>query len=202
MPADLSAVSWPVRTTRLTIRPARAADADATWRFRRLPAVERWISRPANTLTEYRAKFVDPERLAKTLIVELDGAVIGDLMLAPDDAWAQSDVQDHARGVQAELGWCLSPDHHGHGYATEAVTELIRICFADLGLRRVTASCFADNTTSWRLMERVHLRREQHTVRDSLHRSGQWLDGYGYALLAEVKRPRLGAAVMWVAALG
>jgi len=185
VPADLSAVSWPVRTTRLTIRPARAADADATWRFRRLPAVERWISSRANTLAEYRTTFADPDRLAKTLVVELDDAVIGDLMLAPDDAWAQSDVHDQARGVQAELGWCLHPDHHGHGYATEAVTELIRICFADLGLRRVTASCFAGNTASWRLMERLHLRREQHTVRDSLHRSGQWLDGYGYALLAE-----------------
>ena len=87
--------------------------------------------------------------------------------------------------MQAELGWCLDPAHHGHGYGTEAVGELLRICFADLGLRRVTASCFADNTASWRLMERLHLRREQHTVRDSLHRDGQWLDGYGYALLAE-----------------
>ena len=28
------------------------------------------------------------------------------------------------------------------------------------------------------------MRREQHTIRDSLHRSGRWLDGLGYALLA------------------
>ncbi len=185
MPADLSAVSWPVRTTRLTIRPAITADADATWRFRRLPAVEQWMSSRSATVEQYRTKFTEPDRLAKTLIVELDGAVIGDLMLAVEDAWAQSDVEDQARGVQAELGWCLDPAHHGQGYATEAVTALLRICFDDLGLRRVTASCFADNTASWRLMERAHLRHEQHTVRESLHRCGQWLDGYGYALLAD-----------------
>lgn len=185
MSADLSAVSWPAPTARLTIRPARADDADATWRFRRLPAVERWMSSRSTTLEEYRTKFVEPDRLAKMLIVELDDVVIGDLTLAVEDAWAQSDVEDQARNVQAELGWCLNPDHHGHGYATEAVTELLRICFADLGLRRVTASCFADNAASWRLMERVHLRREQHTVRESRHRSGEWLDGYGYALLAD-----------------
>lgn len=29
------------------------------------------------------------------------------------------------------------------------------------------------------------MRREQHTVRESLHRSGQWLDGYCYALLPD-----------------
>ena len=120
-----------------------------------------------------------------TIVVELEGEVIGDLMLRLEDAWAQAEVADQARGVQAELGWVLHPDHAGHGYATEAVRELIRICFEDLGLRRVTAECFADNVASWRLMERVGMRREAHTVRDSLHRSGAWLDGMGYALLAE-----------------
>ena len=185
VPADLSAVSWPNYTARLTIRPAIPADADGTWRFRCLPGVDQWLSSRSTTLDEYRTKFTDPDRLSKMLVVELDGAVIGDLMVAVKDAWAQSEVQDQARGVQAELGWCLDPAHHGHGYGTEAVAELLRICFADLGLRRVTASCFADNTASWRLMERLHLRREQHTMRESLHRSGQWLDGYGYALLAD-----------------
>lgn len=29
------------------------------------------------------------------------------------------------------------------------------------------------------------MRREAHTVRDSLHRSGRWLDGLRYALLAD-----------------
>lgn len=138
----------------------------------------------------HRKKFEDPDRLAKTLIIELDGVVIGDLMLAIEDAWAQSELQDKAHGVQAELGWCLSPDHARQGYATEAVAELIRICFEDLGLRRVRADCFADNESSWRLMERIGLRREVHTVRGSLHRSGQWLDGLGYARLADEWRAR------------
>ena len=73
----------------------------------------------------------------------------------------------------------LEPDE------TEAVRELLRACFEDLGVRRVVAHCFAANTGSWRLMERLHLRRETHTVRDSLHRDGEWLDGYSYALLAD-----------------
>jgi RimJ/RimL family protein N-acetyltransferase len=181
----LKDLEWPVRSVRLTIRPAVPADVEATWQFRRLPSVARWITSCSSGWEEYRRRFEDPDRLATTLVIELDGAVIGDLMLAIEDAWAQAEVKDQALRVQAELGWCMSPEHEGQGYATEAVSELIRICFQDLGLRRVRADCFADNVASWRLAERVGMRREQHTIRDSLHRSGEWLDGLGYALLAD-----------------
>ena len=118
-------------------------------------------------------------------MLERDGELIGDLMVAVGDAWAQAEVTEQAKGLQAELGWVLDPAHEGHGYATEAVRELLRLCFADLGLRRVEAGCFAANTPSWRLMERVGMRRESHTRRDALHRSGEWMDGMAYGLLAE-----------------
>jgi RimJ/RimL family protein N-acetyltransferase len=189
MTSALRTVSWPVHTDRLTIRPATRDDVEATWRFRQLDEVGRWITRAPADLDTYRTQFEDAERLATTLVVELDGTVIGDLMLRIEDAWAQAEVADRARGVQAELGWVLDPDHAGHGYATEAVSGLIRLCFEDLGLRRVTANCFADNDASWRLMERVGMRREVYNVRESLHRSGDWLDGVGYALLADEPTP-------------
>jgi hypothetical protein len=98
-------------------------------------------------------------------------------MLRRDDAWAQLEVTGQARGAQAELGWVLDPAYTGHGYATEAVRELLRYCFQDLGVHRVTANCFLDNDTSWRLMERVGMRRELHAVRESLHGSGRWRIG-------------------------
>ena len=34
------------------------------------------------------------------------------------------------------------------------------------------------------------MRREQHAVADALHRSGEWVDSFGYALLADEWRPR------------
>jgi RimJ/RimL family protein N-acetyltransferase len=185
MASKLDDVAWPVHTARLSLRPASTADLDATWRFRQVAEVSQWMTSAPASREDYRRKFEDPERLAKTLVVELDGQVIGDLMLAIEDAWAQSEVATQAHGVQAELGWCLDPTHQGRGYATEAVEALMRLCFEDLGLRRVTANCFADNEQSWRLMERLGMRREVHTLRESLHRSGEWLDGMGYALLAD-----------------
>ena len=72
-----------------------------------------------------RAKFEDPARLANTLVVELDGLAIGDLMLRVEDAWAQTEVADQAKGVQAELGWVIDPAYSGKGYATEAVVGLM-----------------------------------------------------------------------------
>ncbi len=190
MPQDLSAVAWPMRTERLTFRPATEDDVAAAWAFRRLPEVQEWMTTADTDRVTFARRFVDPDRLSKTLAIELDGVLIGDLMLAIGDAWAQAEVRDRASGVQAEIGWCLSPEHQGRGYATEAVRELLRICFEELGLRRVVAMCFADNVPSWRLMERLGMRREEYAVRDSLHRSGEWLDGMTYALLVDEWRSR------------
>lgn len=183
--APLATISWPVRTARLQLRAATLDDAEATWAFRQLESVSQWTTRAPATFEEYRAVFEYPARLAKALVVELDGVVMGELMLAVEDGWAQAEVAEQARGVQAEMGCVMHPDYAGKGYATEALGELIRISFADLGLRRVTGDCFADNEASWRLMERVGMRREWYAVRDSLHRSGEWLDSMGYALLAD-----------------
>ncbi|MEV4276096.1 GNAT family N-acetyltransferase [Actinoplanes xinjiangensis] len=183
--ANLAALSWPLRTERLSLRPATVDDTGATWHFRRRADVSNWITRAPATLDEHRSWFEAPDTLARTLLIEHDGTVIGDVMVKIEDAWAQAEIAERARGAQAELGWVLDPDHAGRGYATEAVRELLRLCFEDLGLHRVTATCFAANEASWRLMERVGMRREFHTVRDSLHRSGEWLDCLGYALLAD-----------------
>ena len=185
MPQDLSAVPWPARTARLSLRPATADDLEATWTYRQRGEVSEWLTHAIRDTDRYAEVFLEPDRLASTLVVERDGAVVGDLMLRIEDPWAQAEVVERARGLQAELGWVVAPEHAGQGIATEAAHELLRICFADLGLHRVTALCFADNEASWRVMERLGMRREAHNVRDSLHRTRGWLDGYGYALLAD-----------------
>jgi len=182
-------LAHPVRTQRLTLRPATVDDADETWRYRRLASVGEWLTEVPTDLGSYRSSFTDPVRLADTVVVERDGRLIGDFMLRVENAWSQAEVADQARGAQAELGWVLDPAHTGAGYATEAVRALLRHCFEELGVRRVVANCFLANDTSWRLMERLGMRREVHAVRESLHRSGQWLDTVAYALLREEWEP-------------
>jgi RimJ/RimL family protein N-acetyltransferase len=202
-PIRRSILERPLHTERLTLRPATAGDAEATWEYRRLESVNEWLTGGPADLDGYRELFAEPDRLATTVIVTLGhdpaAPVIGDFMLRRENAWAQLEVADRARDTQAELGWVLDPAGTGHGYATEAVRELLRHCFQDLGVRRVTANCFLDNDTSWRLMERVGMRRERHELRESLHRSGRWLDTVGYAILAEEWAPtiRNGRTAPW-----
>lgn len=179
-PAGPPVLPRPLRTARLVLRPARTEDADATWRYRRLDAAGAWLTDRPSTVDGHRDRFTEPGRLARTIVVQRGAGVIGDLMLRPAGA--------PECAVQAELGWVLDPAYHG--YASEAVGELIRYGLEDLGLRRVTATCFLADVTSWRLMERVGMRREAHQVRESLHRTGRWLDTVTYALLADEQRPR------------
>ena len=173
----------PLRTGRLLLRPARPDDARATFEYRRLEAVSRWLLELPTDLGAYEAAFADPERLATTVVVDLDGRTIGDFRLEVEDAWGQAEVAHRARGTQAKLGGVVDPAHGGQGYATEATEELLRYCFEDLGVRRVVSSAFAANTAVLRLVERVGMRREAYLVRDGLHRSGQWLDSVRYAIL-------------------
>jgi RimJ/RimL family protein N-acetyltransferase len=184
-----SVLERPLRTERLTLRSATPQDVELTWAYRRLDSANEWLTGAPADVDAYRAVFLEPARLASTVVVERDGeagpVVIGDLMLKREDAWAQTEVVDQARGAQVELGWVLDPRWTGQGYATEAVRELLRYCFEELGARRAVAGCFLDNDASWRLMERVGMRRETHAVRDALHRSGAWLDSLVYAILAD-----------------
>jgi RimJ/RimL family protein N-acetyltransferase len=189
---ELTDLTWPKTTPRLQLRPAVQDDLEAMWQIRRQDSVGRWMTDESKDLDDFLVKSAEYKRLDSTIVIELDGLVLGDLMLKVEDAWAQGEVKEQAVGVQAEIGWCIDPSAEGNGYATEAVVELIRIGFEDVGLRRLTALCFADNEPSWRLMERVGMRREAYNVKDSLHRSGEWLDGMMYALLAEEWTPAVG----------
>lgn len=190
MPRTLDDVTFPLATERLLIRRARAEDADAVWAYRHLEPVARYMTALPGERDDFRTFFAEPDRLSRTLIVQVADAVVGDLMVRLQDAWAQAEVAERAKGTQAELGWAFDPAHQGRGYATEAARELLRLCFDDLGLHRVEALCFAANDASWRLMERLGMRREIHTIGESLHRSGEWMDGLGYAMLAEEWRAR------------
>ncbi|MDQ4214731.1 GNAT family protein [Microbacterium capsulatum] len=189
----LARVAWPLRTERLVVRRATPDDVEAVWRFRQLPEVAEWITAAPEDAEAFRAHFTEPDRLAVSLIVEREGAgVIGDVMLRIQDAWSQAEVSADAKAVQAVLGWTMDPAAQGHGYATEAVRAVIAACFEQLGLRRVWAGCFAANEPSWRMMERLGMRREEHSRATALHRSGEWMDGMAYGLLADEWRAAQG----------
>ena len=68
-----------MHTARLLIRPATPDDEEASWRFRRLPEVARWLAVDSTNRADHRERFTSPERLAKGLVVELEGVVAHEL---------------------------------------------------------------------------------------------------------------------------
>ena len=91
----------------------------------------------------------------------------------------------HARDPrQATLGVTLARPHQRLGYATEALATLFDYVFGTMNLHRVVADTDPQNTSSWRLLERLGMRREGHTRR-SLWFKGGWADEYLFAILAD-----------------
>jgi RimJ/RimL family protein N-acetyltransferase len=64
------------------------------------------------------------------------------------------------RTPQIELYYRLGREYWGHGYATEAVREIIRHAFSDLKLERILAHAARGNVASIALLERVGFRVE------------------------------------------
>lgn len=58
------------------------------------------------------------------------------------------------------IGFVFNPAFYGNGYATESCQRVLRRVFADEGARRVESACATANAPSWRLLERLGLRRE------------------------------------------
>lgn len=65
----------------------------------------------------------------------------------------------HEPGDVGDLGYALHPDFHHHGYATEAAEALLQYGFSCIGLRRITSGCDPDNEASYRVMERIGMKR-------------------------------------------
>jgi RimJ/RimL family protein N-acetyltransferase len=175
--------AYPIETERLLLRPYTDANLDALYAMRSRPDVLRYLPEEVQTREEVAAAL---ERRKRRGVLLDEGAglvlaverrdiagVIGDVSLF----WAS---REHRQG---EIGYIFHPDHQGKGFATEAARVMLRLGFEDLGLHRIAARCDARNAASWRLMERLSMRREAH-LRENEFIKGDWTDELVYALLA------------------
>ena len=175
----------PVPGLQLTHPTAALVEQVLTWRQH--PDVTRWLLRTT----------VDPERFARAwldsvddadspgVFALLDGRVVATGSIDVRDGMGQLGRETEYERSEGLLGYLVHPAYAGRGIATAVAGAMLDAGFGELGLRRVTAGCFADNTASWRVMEKLGMRREQHGVRDSFHAELGWVDGYTYAILAE-----------------
>jgi RimJ/RimL family protein N-acetyltransferase len=85
-----------------------------------------------------------------------EGTLIGKCGLARIDGSAGA--PDAIKG-QVHVGWTLRADCWGHGYAREAAEAMLGLAFERFGLATVFGQTSESNRASWRLMERLGMRR-------------------------------------------
>jgi [ribosomal protein S5]-alanine N-acetyltransferase len=147
-----------LETARLLIRDFIESDLDAVYAYGSDPEVVRYMVFPPSTLAgrEHIARCMalaaEQPRLGYDMGIALrsTGEIIGGITLG---------VIDQAAG-EAAFSYLLNRAHWGQGYATEALSEMLRFGFAELGLRRIADSCAVENSASARVMEKCGLRLE------------------------------------------
>ena len=140
------------RTRRLTLRPGWPEDAPAVTRAMAHEEVVRMLAKAPwpYRLADAEA-FLSRQRSASEasfLILSHEGdypRIVGGIGLAPDK-------QGH------ELGYWLTPDAWGRGYATEAGRAVLEIARHALGLKRLHSGHFVDNPASGRVLHKLGFR--------------------------------------------
>jgi RimJ/RimL family protein N-acetyltransferase len=146
-----------VRVGDLTLRPHRltAADAEAWFELQSNPDVVRYLPWKLRTREQSLQHLRDRTRHTRlwqagdflALAIEREGRMIGD-------------VSAHLRTVSpddrvVEVGWLISPDDSGHGYATRAAETLIDYAFEVIRATRVIAVIHPRNARSRALAQRL-----------------------------------------------
>jgi RimJ/RimL family protein N-acetyltransferase len=175
--------AYPVRGERLLLRPLTSGDTDALLAYRSREDVCRYV--PFKPMTpaviaerlagQWARTDLTGEGQALTLGAEVrqTGELAGDCILF----WHSS---EHAGG---EIGYVFNPSLGGHGYATEAVTMMLRLGFEELGLHRIIARIDERNERSARLARRVGMRQEARLIENEFFK-GEWSNELNFAMLA------------------
>lgn len=168
----------------MLLRDPLERDIDVIASFRNLPEVNRWMIVTHESREELRRRWlgVASSDTDFSCIAEVGGEVAGLGFLEIEDGMGQPGAP---RLTDAGIGYIVRPGFEGRGVGSGIALGLIEAAFIDLGLRRATAGCFADNLASVRILEKSGLRREQHGRGDSWHSELGWVDGYTYGALKD-----------------
>lgn len=92
--------------------------------------------------------------------------------VAPHDRLVGDCALHVGEGGGAEIGFTLSRESQGQGFGEEAVRELIRYAFLELGIERIHAVVDARNGAAIRLLRRAGFVEEEHLARRTWFKDG------------------------------
>lgn len=185
------APSYPIDTQRLRLRPFTRGDVDAVFAYRQREDVARYLfdgpmsHESVTDVVQMRVgqyEFAgEGDKILLAAELKQPQHLIGEVSLILRDVAAR----------QAEIGYIFHPDFQGQGYASEAARMLLQMGFDGAGMHRIYARCDARNGASWKVMERLGMRREAH-FREHAFVKGSWDEEFVYALLEDEWRANRG----------
>lgn len=80
------------------------------------------------------------------------GEVIGQITVQPKDEYPDNpEIRD--------VGWFISPEYQGNGYASEAAISVLRFMFEEVEIEKIITSAAIVNPGSWKIMEKLCFKR-------------------------------------------
>ncbi len=166
-----------IRTDRLLLRSFRESDYDDLFAFLSQLEEDEYEVYPGITWENGREHLAYRLRSEEFYAIELAGSrkVIGNIFCGKRDFAAR------------EVGFIVNKRYQQKGYAAEALTAVIVQAFRE-GAHRIYAECDPRNVPSWKLLEKVGLRREAYFRQNIWIYEGEngdpiWKDTQVYAIL-------------------
>ncbi|MBU3174673.1 GNAT family N-acetyltransferase [Clostridium estertheticum] len=165
-------------TDRLIIRKFNKTDWKDLYEYLSNDTVVKYEPYNVYTETEAKKEAIDRAKgeLFYAVCLKESGKLIGNLYLAKGDfdTW--------------EIGYVFNLNYWGKGYATESAKALMNTVFSQLGARRIVAMCNPLNVHSWKLLDRLGMRREGTLIKNiyfkkDINGDPLWSDTYEYGIL-------------------
>ena len=141
-----------LETKRLILRPWAESDAEELFRYAKDPEVGPIAGWPVHTSVENSREIIrgvlsEPETYA--VVLKETGKPVGSVGVMFSGK-SNGPVKDG----QAEIGYWIGKPYWGRGLIPEAVRELLRRCFDDLGCTAVWCGYYDGNQKSRRVQEK------------------------------------------------
>ena len=172
-----------INTSRLLIRQFQVQDYRSLFEYLSNPIIYRF--EPGEPISLEKAKDLTLERAQGidfwAVVLRNDEKMVGHLY------FKQIEPKEF---LTWELGYIFNPAFQNNGYATESTYGLIQYGFEHLGVHRVIAHCNPINIASWRVLEKIGMKREGNFRKNVFFHTTQggfpqWIDTYEYAILKE-----------------
>lgn len=177
-----------LETKRLRLRPFREADYADILAYGLDPEFYRYLPIKEQTAETLRIFFDErmadqkqqsTTRLTFAVALKTDAKIMGTIRLG---------IFDEKERL-ADIGYAMDLARQGHGFMTEAVQRALQYCFLELGISQVWATVDKENTKSWKLMERIGMRRSSN-LPSGLEFPAGFEQDYAYSISnPNVKRP-------------